>query len=179
MAGTVVVVRSITAATLAAALAIGTVACGSDGGSVGTSQSSDATSQSSDATSQSAVGSTVGSTTGVAADGETAATDDVQRFPDVIEATAERVGDGWTFSATISSPYDSVERYADAWRVVDPDGIVLGVRELTHDHAAEQPFTRSLAGLPVPDSVDVVTIEARDSEFGWGGSTVDVELTDG
>lgn len=173
MAGTVVVVRSIPTATLAAALAIGTVACGSDGGSDATSQAPVGSMVGS------AVGSIVGSTTGVASEGETAATDDVQRFPDVIEATAARVGDGWTFSATISSPYDSAERYADAWRVVDPDGTVLGVRELTHDHAAEQPFTRSLAGLPVPDSVDVVTIEARDSEFGWGGSTVDVELTDG
>jgi hypothetical protein len=169
MAGTVVVVRRIPAATLVAALAIGIVACGSDGGSDATSQASVG----------SAPGSTPGSTVDTAADGEATATDDVQRFPDVIEATAARAADGWTFSATISSPYDSAERYADAWRVVDPDGTVLGVRELTHDHAAEQPFTRSLPGLAVPDSVDVVTIEARDSEFGWGGSTVDVELIDG
>ena len=68
-------------------------------------------------------------------------------FPDVIAATAERSSDGsWSFSATLSSPYDSPERYADAWRVLGPDGEVYGIRELAHDHASEQPFTRSRIG---------------------------------
>ena len=35
----------------------------------------------------------------------------------------------------------------DAWRVLDPDGNELGVRILTHDHANEQPFTRSQGGI--------------------------------
>ncbi|CAN5737826.1 hypothetical protein BH23ACT8_BH23ACT8_23550 [soil metagenome] len=33
------------------------------------------------------------------------------------------------------------------------DGEVLGVRELLHDHAGEQPFTRSLGDLVIPSSV--------------------------
>lgn len=99
-----------------------------------------------------------------------------QRYPDVVDATAERVGDRWTFSATISSPYDTAERYADAWRVIAPDGTVLGVRELAHDHAAEQPFTRSLTAIAVPVSVRIVTIEARDLLHGWGGASVDIDL---
>jgi hypothetical protein len=100
-----------------------------------------------------------------------------QRFPDVVAAEAVPVGDAWTFSVTISSPYDTSQRYADAWRVLAPDGTVLGVRELAHDHAGEQPFTRSLAGIAVPADVDRVTVEGRDLANGWGGATVEVELS--
>lgn len=102
-----------------------------------------------------------------------------QDFPDVIAVEATRNGDDWTFAVTVSSPYDTPERYADAWRVVGPDGTVYGERLLAHDHAAEQPFTRSQTGITIPDDVPIVVVEARDSENGWGGSTVDHELPDG
>ena len=98
-------------------------------------------------------------------------------FPDVIAATAELGPDGtWTVSATISSPYDSAERYADAFRIFDSQGNELGVRVLLHDHATEQPFTRSLAGLAIDDGVDEITVQGRDLVNGWGGATVVVEL---
>ncbi len=98
-------------------------------------------------------------------------------FPDVIGATAIQDADGtWTFSATLSSPYDSPERYADAWRVVDADGNEYAVRVLTHDHANEQPFTRSQGGVAIPDDVSIVTIEGRDQVSGWGGATFELEL---
>ncbi|MDH3753929.1 MAG: hypothetical protein OEU32_08655 [Acidimicrobiia bacterium] len=98
-------------------------------------------------------------------------------FPDVLDAGAMRSDDGtWSFDVTISSPYDTPARYADAWRVLGPDGAELGVRVLTHDHAGEQPFTRSLSGVEIPDGVTVVTIQGRDQVSGWGGATVDVTL---
>jgi hypothetical protein len=98
-------------------------------------------------------------------------------YPDVLAATATKGGDGtWQFSATVSSPYDTPERYADAWRVLAPDGTELGIRVLAHDHAGEQPFTRSLSGVEVPAGVEVVTIEGRDQVNGWGGATVQVQL---
>lgn len=99
-------------------------------------------------------------------------------FPDVIAASAQQDSDGtWTFEATLSSPYDSADRYADAWRVVGPDGTVYGIRELLHDHASEQPFTRSQSGIEIPDGVTVVTVEGRDQVSGWGGETVEVALS--
>ncbi|MGI9645820.1 MAG: hypothetical protein ACR2O6_10980 [Ilumatobacteraceae bacterium] len=97
-------------------------------------------------------------------------------FPDVLAASAERSGDTWTFSATLWSPYDTPERYADGWRVIGTDGTVYGIRELAHDHQNEQPFTRSLSGVEIPTSVTVVTVEGRDQVSGWGGITVEVRV---
>lgn len=97
-------------------------------------------------------------------------------YPDVLEVQATPEGDTWAFAVTMSSPYDSPERYADAWRVLAPDGTELGVRVLTHDHAGEQPFTRSLNGVEIPPGITEVTIEGRDQLNGWGGDTVTVTL---
>lgn len=112
-----------------------------------------------------------------AADPEPDASAAGQMFPDVIggEITAED-GGTWTVRATISSPYDTPERYADAWRVLDPEGTVLGVRELAHDHASEQPFTRALAGVNIPPGITTLTIEGRDRANGWGGATFDLDV---
>jgi hypothetical protein len=97
-------------------------------------------------------------------------------YPDVIEASASQVGSSYSFDVTISSPYDSPDRYADAWRIIGDDGQVYGVRELTHDHANEQPFTRSLSGVAIPESVGSITIQARDLVYGWGGETFELTL---
>ena len=81
------------------------------------------------------------------------------RFPDVVDVEVEETAEGvYTFDVTISSPYDSPQRYADAWRVKDEDGTVYGVRELLHDHAGEQPFTRSLSGVEIPSGVELSLI---------------------
>jgi hypothetical protein len=101
-----------------------------------------------------------------------------ERFPDVLaaEATYDDADATWSFEVTISSPYDTPQRYADGWRVVGPDGTVYGVHTLTHDHAGEQPFTRTQRGVAVPNDVDEVTIEGRDLANGFGGATVTVDL---
>ncbi|NNE73738.1 MAG: hypothetical protein HKN26_08755 [Acidimicrobiales bacterium] len=98
-------------------------------------------------------------------------------FPDVLEVVVEPRDDGlfWIYT-TMSSPYDSADRYADAWRVLAPDGTELGVRVLAHDHAAEQPFTRSLRDVAIPDDITEITVEGRDQLSGWGGGTVTVPV---
>jgi hypothetical protein len=40
----------------------------------------------------------------------------------------------------------------------------------------EQPFTRSLSGVTIPDGVDRVTVRARDSVHGHGGASVTVDV---
>ncbi len=95
---------------------------------------------------------------------------------DVIEAKATKSGDGWRFDVTVQHADEGWEHYADAWRVVGPDGTVYGTRTLYHPHVNEQPFTRSLSGVVVPDGIDTVTVESHDSVHGWGGAQVKVSL---
>ncbi|HEX6286095.1 MAG TPA: N-acetylmuramoyl-L-alanine amidase, partial [Acidimicrobiia bacterium] len=97
-------------------------------------------------------------------------------YPDVIAVDVSRGSDTYNLEVTISSPYDSPERYADAFRVVGDDGRVYAIRELLHDHASEQPFTRSVGPVGIPETVRTVTIEARDLVYGWGGETIEVDL---
>jgi hypothetical protein len=94
-----------------------------------------------------------------------------------VVATSE--GDTWSFRVTISSPYDTPERYAAGWRVIGPDGTVYGEHRLAHHHADEQPFTRIQSGVAIPAEVTSVTIEARDLANGYGGVTVTVDLSAG
>ncbi len=99
-----------------------------------------------------------------------------EMFPDVLDVEIEPTGDGqFMVSTTLSSPYDTPERYADAWRVLDTDGTELGRRELDHDHAGEQPFTRSET-IAIPDGVDEITVQGRDQTSGYGGKTVTVAV---
>ena len=102
---------------------------------------------------------------------------DHQKFPDVLRVEV-RPTDGkfFDFHATVSSPYDSAERYADAFRVQGTDGTVFGERKLLHDHATEQPFTRELKGVVIPPGVRVVVVQARDQRFGYGGRAIEVAL---
>ena len=54
-----------------------------------------------------------------------------QRFPDIVAVELVPVGDQvYDVTVTVSSPYDTAERYADGWRVLAPDGTVLGEHQL-------------------------------------------------
>lgn len=98
-------------------------------------------------------------------------------FPDVVGAKAQARGDNaFDFDVTVSSPYDSAQRYADGFRVRSASGTVYGERKLVHDHAGEQPFTRDLYGVKIPPAVKRVTIEARDQQSGYGGKTFELRL---
>lgn len=101
------------------------------------------------------------------------------RFPDVLEVRLETVGDGtYDVFVTLSSPYDTPQRYADGWQTLDPDGNVLGTHTLLHDHAAEQPFTRVQRGVTIPAGIESVTVQGRDQANGFGGLTLTVAVPD-
>jgi hypothetical protein len=100
-----------------------------------------------------------------------------QAFPRILDVRAARGPAGtWSFAVTISSPYDTPQRYASGWRVLDPTGAVLGEHRLAHDHAAEQPFTRVQTGVEIPADVDAVRVEPADLVNGYGGEVVTVPL---
>ena len=99
------------------------------------------------------------------------------RFPDVLTVRLVPAGERtYDVRVTISSPYDTPQRYADGWRVLAPDGTVLGTHTLMHDHASEQPFTRTQRALHIPAGVDTVTVEGRDQANGFGGATITLEV---
>lgn len=94
---------------------------------------------------------------------------------DRVEATPQSDG-RWRFSVTLAHPDTGWHHYADGWEILGPDGARLGYRELLHPHVNEQPFTRSLGGVAIPDGVDTVTIRARCNVDGWGEPGVTVSL---
>ncbi|PWE33520.1 hypothetical protein DDZ14_04840 [Maritimibacter sp. 55A14] len=95
---------------------------------------------------------------------------------DVVAAEASQGAAGWRFDVTVRHADTGWDHYADGWSVHAPDGTELGHRKLMHPHVNEQPFTRSLSGVRIPDGVDRVTIRAHDSVHGWGGAEVVLEL---
>jgi hypothetical protein len=100
-----------------------------------------------------------------------------QRFPDIVHVNVRPAGqETFHFYVTVSSPYDSPRRYADAFRVMGKDGTVFGERNLLHHHAEEQPFTRDLHGVVIPKGVKTVIVQGRDKQNGYGGKTQKTRL---
>ena len=100
-----------------------------------------------------------------------------QRFPDVVSVKVEVAQSGvFNFDVTVSSPYDTPSRYADGFRVSTIEGKLLGERKLMHDHQTEQPFTRDLYSVKIPEEIKKVVVQARDQKYGYGGKTVEVML---
>ena len=82
----------------------------------------------------------------------------------------------YRFDVTVRHGDEGWQHYADKWDVVAPDDSVLGTRELAHPHETEQPFTRSLAGVRIPESVKEVSIRAHDLVHGYGGAEMRVQV---
>ncbi|NOC85469.1 hypothetical protein GS634_19755 [Ruegeria atlantica] len=96
--------------------------------------------------------------------------------PTIEQVRASATGDTWRFDVTIRHPDTGWDHYADGWRVLDMDGNELGLRVLHHPHETEQPFTRSLGGVVIPENVSQVQIQARCNVDGWNADTTLVEL---
>jgi hypothetical protein len=96
---------------------------------------------------------------------------------DVVGATAQKSSDGtWRFDVTVRHKDTGWDHYANRWDVLAPDGTILGTRTLLHPHETEQPFTRSLGGVKVPDGVTEVSIHANDSVHGTGSKEFTLKL---
>jgi len=96
----------------------------------------------------------------------------------VVEARAVSEGRGsWRFDVTIRHADEGWDHYANRWDVLGPDDAVLGSRTLFHPHVEEQPFTRSLPGVAVPEGVTEVKIRAFDSVHGQASADFPVQLS--
>lgn len=94
----------------------------------------------------------------------------------IVTVEATQAQGGWRVDVTLEHGDAGWDDYADGWRVELPEGTVLGTRTLAHPHVTEQPFTRSLSGVPVPDDADRLHIRTRTTQTGWDSETVPLSL---
>ena len=96
---------------------------------------------------------------------------------DVVEVNVTHTGDEtYKFDVTVRHADEGWEHFANKWDVTAPDGTVLGTRILAHPHVEEQPFTRSLSGVKIPENLAEVTVRAHDLVHGYGGKTLVVAV---
>ena len=89
---------------------------------------------------------------------------------DVVKvAVTEPAPGSFRFDVSVRHDDEGWDHYANLWRVVGPDGSVLGERVLLHPHETEQPFTRGLSGVAIPSEIRTVIIRAKDSVHDFGG----------
>ncbi len=96
---------------------------------------------------------------------------------DIVGVEAVQTAPGtWRFDVTVRHADTGWDHYADRFDIVAPDGTVLGERVLAHPHVDEQPFTRSISGVAIPDGTPSVTVRANDNVHGLGGTEMTIDL---
>ena len=95
---------------------------------------------------------------------------------DVVKVDVRKTGETYRFSVAVRHADTGWDHYANAFEIVAPDGAVLATRVLAHPHVNEQPFTRSLGNVAIPDGVQSVTVRAVDSVHERGGADIVVGL---
>jgi hypothetical protein len=89
----------------------------------------------------------------------------------------EQAPQSWQVAVSVLHDDSGWEHYADKWRVLDPQGRVLAERVLLHPHVEEQPFTRSLDSVVIPETIGVVYIEVHDTQSAWASQRVELDLS--
>lgn len=100
------------------------------------------------------------------------ATQAIADSPRVVNVDASQSGGTWRFDVAIKHADAGWDHYANGWGVYLADGTELGYRVLTHPHVNEQPFTRSLSGVKIPQGTKSVIIRAHDLVHGLGDDFV-------
>ena len=96
---------------------------------------------------------------------------------DVIKVNVEsQKKNTYVFNVTVFHKDTGWNHYANKWDIIGDNGVNYGTRVLHHPHVGEQPFTRSLSGVFIPDNVKKVSIRAHDSVHKYGGRQFTIEL---
>jgi len=77
-----------------------------------------------------------------------------------------KLNGSYSFAVRILHEDSGWKHYVDAYEVLDKEGNVLAKRVLWHPHENEQPFTRSLNNVKIPD-LKTVFLRAHDSVDGY------------
>ncbi len=97
---------------------------------------------------------------------------------DVIDAEVKQEDDGsYTINVTVQHADEGWNHYADHWLILDKDEQVVAARKLAHPHVKEQPFTRNLSYIEIPDEVTEVTIRAHCSVDNYSGKDMTLKIT--
>jgi hypothetical protein len=80
------------------------------------------------------------------------------------------------FDVTVKHHDEGWKHYANRWEVLSPDGEILATRVLAHPHDNEQPFTRSLSNVRIPNDLLEVVVRAHDLQHEYGGEEFVVKL---
>ena len=95
---------------------------------------------------------------------------------DVLDVEFKKQNNTYIFSVTVLHQDSGWDHYSNKWEVATEDGKILATRVLAHPHEHEQPFTRSLSGITIPDNINTVIISAFDSQHQSGGKTIKINL---
>ena len=96
---------------------------------------------------------------------------------DVVNVQVRKSGNStYSFSVTVRHQDTGWKHYCNKWDVVGSDGKLYGTRVLHHPHENEQPFTRSMSGVKIPQHIKSVTIRAHDLVHKYGGKVMTVNL---
>ena len=95
---------------------------------------------------------------------------------DVDKVRVEQTANGvYQFHVAVRHADTGWDHYANKWDVL-ANGKVIATRTLHHPHVDEQPFTRSLSNVRIDASVKSVALRAHDSQHGYGGAEISVDL---
>jgi len=81
-----------------------------------------------------------------------------------------------TFYVTVKHSDEGWDHYANKWEILTTDGKIIATRVLAHPHEEEQPFTRSLSNVVIPEGITQVIVRAHDSVHGYGGKQMTVDI---
>ena len=81
--------------------------------------------------------------------------------PKILSVNAEKSGMGWNISVEISHPDTGWDHFSDKWEILDIEGKVLATRDLSHPHVTEQPFTRTVSNVMLPDGTRIIHVRAH------------------
>ncbi len=81
-----------------------------------------------------------------------------------------------SFNVTIKHKDTGWKHYVNKYEILSPSSAILGTRVLFHPHVDEQPFTRSISNVKIPNGVTSVTVRAYDSVHEYGGKEFILKL---
>jgi hypothetical protein len=103
--------------------------------------------------------------------------DGVANEADVVNVDVSKTSAAtFRFNVTVLHQDTGWEHYVNKWDIVDLQGNILGTRILYHPHVNEQPFTRSLSDVFIPEKIKTVTVRAHNLIHEYGGKELTVKL---